>query len=107
MENASYEKFKEIFEKNYCALTEENFENNSKSNEDDAYTIDFQPIYVKSSNKNNGWAEELEEYLNQKRENYDTDVLIWWKLHQKSFPRLAKMARDILCICATSVPIEL
>ncbi|CAJ0908202.1 6807_t:CDS:2, partial [Entrophospora sp. SA101] len=38
--------------------------------------------------------------------NKDTDVLAWWKAHQKQFPRLACIARDYLSIPATSTSSE-
>lgn len=36
----------------------------------------------------------------------ENNVLEWWKLNEKYFPRLAKLARKFLAIPATSVPAE-
>jgi hypothetical protein len=32
--------------------------------------------------------------------------LLWWQAHQQEFPKLSLMARDYLCIQATSVAYE-
>lgn len=45
-------------------------------------------------------------YLAEKRAEKDVDILEWWKMHEKSFKSLAKMARDYLAIQATSVQSE-
>jgi hypothetical protein len=34
------------------------------------------------------------------------DPLMWWKNHAMRFPTLAALARRILCIQATSAPVE-
>lgn len=36
----------------------------------------------------------------------EEDPLMWWRLHQSSFPNLSKLAKKFLCIQATSVPSE-
>ena len=33
-----------------------------------------------------------------------TNPLLWWKMHAARFPQLAKLARRVLCIPATSAP---
>ena len=35
-----------------------------------------------------------------------TNPLLWWKTHATEFPQLAKLARRVLCIPATSAPSE-
>ena len=35
-----------------------------------------------------------------------TNPLLWWKIHAVEFPQLAKLARRVLCIPATSAPSE-
>lgn len=49
---------------------------------------------------------EIEDYLKAPRVKQGTDILQWWKNNQYAYPSLAKMARDILSIQATSVPSE-
>ena len=34
------------------------------------------------------------------------DVLQWWKLHENQLPMMAKLAKHILCVPATSTPSE-
>ena len=36
----------------------------------------------------------------------DTEPLKWWQAHQKEYPILSQIARDYLCIQATSVASE-
>ncbi|GES73509.1 zinc finger BED domain-containing protein RICESLEEPER 2-like [Rhizophagus clarus] len=45
-------------------------------------------------------------YLNEPPENFDMDVLAFWKVHENKFPNLFKMAKDFLAIPGTSVPVE-
>lgn len=50
-------------------------------------------------------SDELERYLMLPLENR-IDPLLWWQVKQEEFPILCKIARDYLCIQATSVPSE-
>jgi len=36
----------------------------------------------------------------------DVDPIQWWKLHEREFPTLSKLARELLATPATSVPVE-
>ena len=38
--------------------------------------------------------------------NFEEDILKWWKINQLRFPILSKMARDFLAAQASSVPSE-
>ena len=49
---------------------------------------------------------ELESYLLEPRAQENQNILIWWKEREKIFPKLSTMARDLLCIQASSVSIE-
>ncbi|CAB4430555.1 unnamed protein product [Rhizophagus irregularis] len=51
-------------------------------------------------------SDELDNYLSSPPANIETDTLLYWKLHEKEFPNLAKMARDYLAVPGTSVPVE-
>ncbi|GBC25678.2 zinc finger BED domain-containing protein RICESLEEPER 2-like [Rhizophagus irregularis DAOM 181602=DAOM 197198] len=52
------------------------------------------------------FTNELEAYLSEPPENFNMDVLAFWKVHENKFPNLFKMARDFLAIPGTSVPVE-
>ncbi len=49
---------------------------------------------------------ELRTYLQTTEVDSDADPLEWWRCHQVNFPRIAKLARQYLCIPATSAPSE-
>lgn len=84
--------------------------------------LNFNVCYVKSSHDDNadgggdnhsdklnsGEKEEseIEQYLNYPQCKPNIDLLQWWKNHQNEYPILAAIARDILCVPATSVPVE-
>ncbi|XP_066567854.1 E3 SUMO-protein ligase ZBED1 isoform X3 [Amia ocellicauda] len=48
---------------------------------------------------------ELEEYLKDKSK-VAAGVLKWWKNNEDRYPKLARLAKEILCIPATSTPAE-
>ena len=49
---------------------------------------------------------ELDTYLLVPRTSGNIDILKWWQNNESCYPNLAKFARDILPIPATSVPSE-
>lgn len=49
---------------------------------------------------------EMANYCNRPLEMDTCDILMWWKFHKSSFPLLSKLAKDVLAVCATSVPSE-
>ena len=50
---------------------------------------------------------EVSIYLSEPRvNNFEEDILKWWKINQLRFPILSKMARDFLAAQASSVPSE-
>lgn len=49
---------------------------------------------------------ELESYLKCLDADSESDPVEWWKLHERSFPRLSQLAKKYLCIPATSTPSE-
>ncbi|KAA8532298.1 hypothetical protein F0562_032331 [Nyssa sinensis] len=61
----------------------------------------FSTVYASKKSK-------VDEYLETpvvpRRENFD--ILQWWKLHSGKFPILAKMARDVLAVPATTIASE-
>ena len=50
--------------------------------------------------------DEVEAYLNEKVCAHNTNVLEWWKLNESRFPNIAKLAKAVICIPATSTPSE-
>jgi len=50
--------------------------------------------------------EELARYKCEKKLPDGEDPLLWWKMNAHRFPRLALLARNVLCVPATSVPCE-
>lgn len=49
---------------------------------------------------------ELKNYLLAPDPDSEMDPLQWWKIHEKSFPRISCLAKRYLCIPATSTPSE-
>jgi hypothetical protein len=53
-----------------------------------------------------GAEEELAKYLKLPQLSLATDTLAWWKINQDKYPRLARMARQLLAVPATSACCE-
>lgn len=110
IETRTMEKFKEIYKK-YVQNSSSSPKNSlleskvlqTSDEEDD---IDFDAVYVEKKVFSSNSEKELHDYLSSERAHAECNILEWWKLNENSFPRLAKMARDILCVTATSVPVE-
>ena len=51
-------------------------------------------------------AEELGRFREMPEESLDEDCLLLWKKHSAKFPNLAKFARFVFAIQATSAPVE-
>ena len=49
---------------------------------------------------------EVNDYCDEAVMPTDTDVLQWWKMREGHYPALANIAKNYLCICATSMPSE-
>lgn len=107
MYKASKKKFDELYRlyQQREPETGEKTSDSEVSDNDDDMEIDFSSIYCKAQ-KDNDYKKELEDYLSLPRATKNQDILLWWKLNNKQFPTLARMARDYLNISATSVPSE-
>ena len=59
-------------------------------------------------NRNNisKWENEINQYLEEPCAHENTNILHWWRDHEKVYPILSKMAKGILSLMATSVPVE-
>ena len=75
------------------------------SNDDELSGFDSWYVRGRSSNIIAHKKSELEEYLEEplfpRTENFN--ILNWWKINSAKLPTLAKMARDILAVPATTV----
>ena len=59
------------------------------------------------SSKSSALTPEVElESFAKEVEGSDTNPLVWWKTNQGRYPHLSKLAKQLLCIPATSVPSE-
>jgi len=61
---------------------------------------------VKKETADNTTEDELAQYFTDKVAARDCHPLHWWEQNEFCFPHLAKVARSILCIPATSTPSE-
>lgn len=68
--------------------------------------IDINSLYKTTSKSSKHWKAEFEEYLLLALANRNQNILEWWKVHEKVFPTLSQMAKDLFSIMATSVPVE-
>lgn len=67
---------------------------------------DIFSVIIEDSDSSEDEKSELEKYLDLKADQNCSDVLLWWKTNQNSYPVLALMARDYLGVMASSVPCE-
>lgn len=109
MKSRTIEKFKEVFKTYYDKYS-------SYQNARVEHTTKIRKIRTKSSiqfdvlfateESFSDWELEADSYLDSKRSPPDVDVLQWWKDHESTYPIVSRMARDILCVPATSVIVE-
>ncbi|GBB95627.1 hypothetical protein RclHR1_02580010 [Rhizophagus clarus] len=90
--NTYKNQIKELWLTEYKPKNNENDDqNNNNSNQN--------PLAAHISKKRKtSFIDELEVYLNEPPENFDMDVLAFWKVHENKFPNLSKMAKDFLAI---------
>ena len=109
LKQESEDRFRNLLKTEYCSeeFTETDDSRKEIADELDEFSIDFNSLYVKEPKiKKQSWETELENYLKYPRANEKTNILHWWKENEKNFPRIAKMAKDVLSTMATSVPVE-
>ena len=58
------------------------------------------------ANELEGYVHEVPIGMRHEGSNIMTNPLLWWKEKEKNYPHIAKLARRILCIPATSAPSE-
>ena len=49
---------------------------------------------------------EVSQFITEKPISHDNDALEWWKMNASRFPRLAEIARRLLCVPASSTASE-
>lgn len=111
LEKTAFEKFQNMLKSDYY-IDRDNAESTNESlpiNKPDEFDISFSDIFVQNTEASTSESytaeqkldNELEAYLLTKRASEDTDILLWWRSHENTFPTLAKMARDLFCIVTT------
>ena len=97
---------KALDENNYSSTREYFARKRHRSSESDStYSRRSSVSSVTSSTSSEETFPELDRYLALPY-NEKADPLLWWQAHQQEFPKLSLMARDYLCIQATSVACE-
>ena len=51
-------------------------------------------------------TKEVDQYLRESCISLDDSIYDWWRANATRFPRLAKVAKDVLAIVATETPCE-
>ncbi|KAL7305500.1 hypothetical protein TKK_0002237 [Trichogramma kaykai] len=104
MKHNALKKFKSIYKNYYDRFSttdcEEPVPKKLKIDEEDS--LDFDILFVKPSTSSIS-EKELNNYLESPRPEPDINILIWWKTYANVYPIIARIARDVLCIPATSV----
>ncbi|KAJ8381766.1 hypothetical protein SKAU_G00025440 [Synaphobranchus kaupii] len=66
----------------------------------------FEECSSSAPSKQQGFGVELDSYLLIATADHRSDPLQWWHLHSSHFPRISRLAKQYLCILATSSPSE-
>lgn len=108
MKQETLKKFRSIYKSYYAKFDTASCEEPSRkkrkrANEEES--LDFDVLFVTTDALSNS-EKEIDDYLRSPRPGPDTDILLWWKKYANVYPILSRMARDILCVQATSVPVE-
>jgi hypothetical protein len=92
----------ESWKKEMVTIWEKNYK--PKNKEEDQYDLESQLLNSVFKKKKHG--DQLKDYFSEGQADADVDVFEWWKNKEKTYPDLARMAKDFLSIPATSVPSE-
>lgn len=76
----------------------------AKSNKKSALDILLGP--EENNEENVNLADEVETYLQSKSPPRSTNIFEWWKINEPRYPNIARLARSMLCIPATSTAAE-
>lgn len=107
LKKETLKKFKEIYRLYYEKFNTEKIceEPLNKKRKKSEESLDFDILFVKPD-ISKSWEKEIDDYLQAPRPDSNTKILLWWKDHANIYPIISKMAKDILCIPASSVPSE-
>ncbi|EJD42010.1 hATC-domain-containing protein [Auricularia subglabra TFB-10046 SS5] len=99
----SKDNLRRYFDENYPAHTTAGPATPASSTHHKFGFTDFTARYAMKSRKG---LDELEEYWRQTQEPWDADPIQWWVSRRTLFPRLSRMALDILSIPGSAVAVE-
>ena len=87
--------------------TEEPPQKQAKTSDWDLIGVADSPTNCKgmSAEKETGKAEVLR-FLSEKSQPLMSDPLAWWRQQERTFPRLAKLAKKVFCVTGASTPAE-
>lgn len=108
MKKVSFQKFYSVYEKYFSHDELLNVETEDKENSDffDNNLIDYAGINGAPRRHGNEFEKVVADYLQSTRATSEVYILDWWKMNASKYPTLSRMARNYLCIPATSVPVE-
>lgn len=112
LQTEAIQQFEQVYKNFYCKAISPNPNQLSAnsgpddSDSDEIGSFNLTALFNKSTATINNWRTDIDDYVAMPRANEDVDVLVWWESHQVLYPNLSRMARDYLCIQATSVPAE-
>lgn len=67
---------------------------------------EIQGVYASTNNIQQAVASEVEAYFNLQPAYGEENPLIFWRKHKNSFPLLSQVARKVLTVSCSSVPVE-
>lgn len=102
IKHESIKKFEYLFQCRYFVSPED--DTNKSTVDDKKKNLLFS--ILSRSKKKPSWKEEVSRYLNMPYPEVNCNILTWWKENSLMLPNLARMARDILAIPASSVSVE-
>lgn len=106
LKDRSIKAFRKLYKEKYYTSGTQQSDRNEKKNAD---LFEFEEmlssIYVQEKSTES-WDAEIDDYISTPRATFSENILSWWKTNEKKYLFLSQMAKDILGIQATSVPVE-
>ena len=87
---------------------EESGEPNAKKKKETAmsFLLGTTASSSQSTEEDKSGKAEFDRFKREPQLHHDECALLWWKSNQERFPVISKVARQLLCVLATSVPSE-